>query len=222
VSFPGSHIELPTGSLAARLRAHRLGYPLVTGTVLNGTLTRAGWASYFLDHSSSLPGRPSGVLDKPPMHCSYARAALLEIGGFPEDMRAGEDTVVNTELFRRGHACYRAADVELVHHTRCRGTVTLVKHHFARGRAFGQILRADPERDRRFVRTYVLKRVSRTSRDVRSWGDGLRDEYRRAWPHVVAGTVAAWTGLVLELARPAGDQATATSPPAVATNTRQK
>ena len=57
VSFPGSHIELRPGSLAARMRAHDRGYAMVTGTMLNGTRTWAGWASYFLDHSSVLPGR---------------------------------------------------------------------------------------------------------------------------------------------------------------------
>ena len=41
ISFPGSHVELPPGSLAARLRAHELGYAMVTGTMLNGTPTRA-------------------------------------------------------------------------------------------------------------------------------------------------------------------------------------
>ena len=33
-----------------------------TGSTLNGTRTWAGWASYFLDHSSVLPGRPSTEL----------------------------------------------------------------------------------------------------------------------------------------------------------------
>src|SRR5205823_9537803 len=66
VSFPGSHVELAQGSLAARLRAHRAGHPMVTGTTLNGTETAAGWASYFLDHSSVLPGRPSAPLPVPP------------------------------------------------------------------------------------------------------------------------------------------------------------
>ena len=32
------------------------------------------------------------------------RDHLLAVGGFPEDMRAGEDTVVNVELSRRGLA----------------------------------------------------------------------------------------------------------------------
>ncbi|HEX3834064.1 MAG TPA: glycosyltransferase, partial [Solirubrobacteraceae bacterium] len=56
VTFPGSHIELPQGSLAARVRAHESGYPMVTGSTLNGTRTWAGWASYFIDHAAVLPG----------------------------------------------------------------------------------------------------------------------------------------------------------------------
>ena len=59
VSFPGSHVELVAGSLAARLAAHESGYAMVTGTVLNGTLTPAGWAAYFLEHTPALPGRLS-------------------------------------------------------------------------------------------------------------------------------------------------------------------
>jgi glycosyltransferase involved in cell wall biosynthesis len=223
VSFPGSHVELPPDSLAARHRAHDLGYTMVTGTMLNGTRTRAGWASYFLDHSTALPGRPSGVLESPPMHCSYERDALLRVGGFPENMRAGEDTVVNRELFRRGYSAYRAQDVRLTHCSRCATPGRLLRHHFARGRAFGKILRADPRRrDRHIVSTYMPRRISRTGKHVRLWGGDLRGEYRRAWLLVVAGTLAAWLGLVFELLRPARGHAIETSPPVVATTTRQK
>ncbi len=222
ISFPGSHVELPQGSLAARVRAHKLGHAMVTGTILNGTRTRAGWASHFLDHSTALPGRPSGVLDVPPMQCSYERNALLSVGGFPEDMRAGEDTVVNRELFRRGYSAYRAQDITLTHHNRCASAPQLVRHHFTRGRAFGKILRADPHRHPLFVWTYVPRRVSRTTEHVRRWGGDLWHEYRRAWLLVVAGTVTAWLGILFELLRPMRGHATATSPPVVATNTRQK
>jgi glycosyltransferase involved in cell wall biosynthesis len=222
VSFPGSHVELPPGSLASRLRAHRLGYRMVTGTVLNGTRSLAGWASYFLDHSTSLPDRPSGELDGPPMHCSYERGALLTVGGFPERIRAGEDTVVNRALFERGHVAYRAQDVRFTHNSRCRTPVQLLRHHFSRGRAFGTILRAERDPGRVLIWTYVPRRISQTGRNVRRWGGELRSEYRRAWPLVVAGTVAAWFGLLYELLRSPGGQVSATSPPSVATNTRQK
>ena len=118
VTFPGSHVELQDGSLAARVRAHRMGYAMITGTTLNGTRTRAGWAAYFVDHSSVLPGRPSAPLGQPPAHCSYLRAALEYVGGFAEDMRAGEDTLVNNELFRLGYGAWRAQDVRPGSHAR--------------------------------------------------------------------------------------------------------
>ncbi len=155
------------------------------------------------------------------MHCSYERKALIGVGGFPEDMRAGEDTVVNRALFDRGHRAYRSAEVTFVHHSRCERWGQLITHHFSRGRAFGKILRRNPRRYR-VVWTYVPRRLLRTGRDVRRWGGVLRREYRRVWFLVFAGTVAAWLGIVLELLRPAPVQPSTTSPAVVATMTRQK
>jgi glycosyltransferase involved in cell wall biosynthesis len=212
VSFPGSHVELPPGSLAARIDAHDLGYAMVTGTTLNGTKTRAGWASYFLDHSAVLPGRPSTGLSGPPAHCSYLRSALLEVGGFPEDMRTGEDTVVNRKLASRGYEAYRAQDVRLIHHNRCRTTWQLARRHFGRGRGFGRIL-LDRHRTRgRLLRTHgprslfrlqVLHRVAGTSGQVEAWGDDeTRRTYGRVRRLVIAGTVSHWLGTWYELLRP--------------------
>jgi glycosyltransferase involved in cell wall biosynthesis len=211
VTFPGSHVELLPGSLAARLRAHDLGYAMVTGTTLNGTRTRAGWASYFLDHSTVLPGRPSAELRGAPAHCSYRRSALLAVGGFPEEMRAGEDTVVNQELARRGYRAYRAQDVTLVHHSPCRTTRRLLRHHFGRGRGYGRILR---DRDgfrrrdllgpagRRLLRRQTWGRVMSVTRHVRAWADdALKAEYRRAFPLVAAGALAATAGTWYEILR---------------------
>ena len=210
VSFPGSHVELPPGSLAARLRAHELGHPMVTGSVLNGTPTQSGWASYFLDHSGALPGRPSGRLAGAPARCSYAREALLGVGGFPEDVRAGEDTVVNQELWRRGYRAYRAPEVVLTHHTRCTDPLKLLRHQFRRGRAYGRIL-VDQRRGRRpllrpgplaLLASYPRRRISRTDFLVALWAPELVDRYRQARPLVVAGVLAAWAGTWLEALRP--------------------
>jgi len=90
-SFPGSHIVLPPNSLQHRVDAHEKGYVMVTGAVLNGTRSWAGWASYFLDHWIALPGRPSMQLEAAPAHCSYMMGPLKALGGFPEDRRTGED-----------------------------------------------------------------------------------------------------------------------------------
>ena len=213
VSFPGSHVELPPGSLAARLRAHRLGYPMVTGVVLNGTHTLAGWASYFLDHAANLPGQPATVLNGPPAHCSYALEPLLELGGFPKDLRVGEDTTVNTALFRRGYVAYRDPRIQLTHHSPCRNPWRLVRHHFVRGRGFGRITLQNTAKgsslfNRRFLSVHLLRylprRLSWTSRQVWRWGSS---EYRRRYvlvlPLVAAGSVAAWLGMWYEILRPA-------------------
>jgi glycosyltransferase involved in cell wall biosynthesis len=209
VSFPGSHVELPPGSLAARLAAHEAGHAMVTGTTLNGTTTPAGWASYFLDHSGVLPGRPSQRLTGPPAHCSYIRDHLLAVGSFPEDMRTGEDTVVNCGLARRGFRAYRARDVRLVHRSPCRSAWRLVRHHFRRGRGFGRILLADAGRrghglDRALLRSlvrYVPRRLTGTTANVKRWGGELRPVYRRVFPLVVAGVLAAWAGAAYEVLR---------------------
>lgn len=212
VSFPGSHTELPPGSLAARLAAHDAGHAMVTGSMRNGTLTRAGWASYFLDHANALAGRPSGPLGGPPAHCSYARDLVLGAGGFPEDMRAGEDTVINRELWYRGHDAFRAQDVVLSHHSRCVTAHRLVRHHFVRGRALGRILLSDfadgrPLLNRQILRTvgleYVGDRIARIAAAVERWGSPEEQRiFRRTRPLVLAGATAAWLGAWYEILRP--------------------
>ena len=59
VTFPGSHVELPPGSLAARVRAHELGYPLVTGddAQRNADLGRAGRRTSSITRRCSRAGR---------------------------------------------------------------------------------------------------------------------------------------------------------------------
>ncbi|TMM09528.1 MAG: glycosyltransferase [Actinobacteria bacterium] len=209
ISFPGSHVVLPPGSLAARLRAHRQGHAMVTGTLLNATRSASGWASYFLDHSAGLPARPSGPLGGPPDHCSYMRHHLLQVGGFPEQMRAGEDTLVNRELARLGYGAYRAADVRLYHRSPCTNAARLVAHHFTRGRALARIVLDDGAPVvRNVLLEYVPRRLSRTNTNVRRWGGALVPVYRRVLPLVVLGALSAWAGCWYEvLARRRGARA---------------
>jgi glycosyltransferase involved in cell wall biosynthesis len=208
ISFPGSHVQIRPGSVAARLRAHRRGYTMVTGTMLNGTRTPAGWASYFLDNTTVLPGRPSQALESAPARCSYLREALDFVGGFREDRRTAEDTAVNLELFERGYSAYRDRDIELVHSSPCRTVAVLVRHHFVRGRGAGRAL-IESNRDRsggtgriaRFALIGALDRLRRMTRHVRMWGDGLRGRYWRSFPLIVLGAACWWLGACAELAR---------------------
>ena len=205
VSFPGSHVELPPGSLEARLQAHLAGWEMVSGTMLNGTLTPAGWASYFLDHATVLPGRPSAELEAPPAHCSYARHLLEQVGGFPEDRRAGEDTVVNLELFRLGYRAFRDADIELYHRSRCSTVPRLLGHHYSRGRAWGRML-LDESGDRftmlrthwREVFGYASLRWQRLRANMQRSSRPQREQYRRVEPLVGLAIGAAFGGLVHE------------------------
>ena len=208
VTFPGSHIEVAPGALAARLTAHRQGWPMVTDSMRNGTPTAAGWAAYFLDHAAVLPGRPSYVFEAPPPRCSYRRELLVDLGGFAEDVRTAEDTMVNDELFNRGYGAYREQAAEATHHSPCRTPAELVRHHLNRGRGRGRLLADDlatgKATSRQVVRTvvrWVPGRLRWTHLQVAAWGGPLRRPYRRVLPLIALGAGAAWVGGVYELGR---------------------
>ena len=208
VSFPGSHVQTITGSLAARVQAHDLGYAMVTGTVLNGTRSWAGWASYFLDHRTSLPGQPSQELGHAPAHCSYLREALVAIGGFPEDLRSGEDTAVNLRLFEEGYGAYRDRDARLIHYSPCRTFADLsVITSSAAAESGGSFLETKLESGgsrRRLVPRYLVlgvpTRLLRVTEDVWRSDGGLRGRYCLAVPLVIIGALSAWAGSGSELA----------------------
>ena len=212
VMFLGAHMQLAPGSLAARVRAHDRGYPLVSGSTFNGTRTWAGWAMYFLDHAAVLPGRPSGEVAFPPPHCSYARETLVALGGFPDGVRTSEGgTEIGAELTRRRHRAYHAQDVRMVYHSRCRTAHRLVRHHVQRGREAARVeldrapagrLLARSSR-RAFGLGYVPRRLATTTGHVHHWGDGVRLSYAWSLPLVTAGAAAAWGGFWFETMRAA-------------------
>ena len=212
ITFPGSHVELLPGSLAARLRSHRQGYAMVTGVVTNGTPTAAGWASYFLDQSETLPGHAPAEFDGPPGHCSYARLPLLEVGDFPEGVRTAEDTAVNRALVARGYVAYRDPDVRFIHYSPCTTVSRLLRHHFRRGRGWGRMLVTQHRErgqmlDHGFVRARLAQavptRLRRIDRSVRFARPDIVAKYEGVRPLVAAGAVASWLGMWYELLRPA-------------------
>lgn len=211
VSFPGSHVELPPGSLAARLRAHRAGFVMVTGVAENGTMSRAGWASYFMDQHGGLPGHRRAVLDRAPHRCSYARDPLLAIGGFPSGTRTAEDTAVNERLFRQGYVALREPAIRFTHRSPCRTPWRLVRHHFRRGRGLGWLLLQNPEKSggnglRSIYRSHGLGYLkgwrSAIERGVQSADPAFLPRFERVRPLILVGTLAAMTGLWFELLRP--------------------
>ncbi len=211
ISFPGSHVELPPGSLQARLDAHRRGYPMVTGVAVNGNRTPAGWASYFIDHHAGLPGHRPARIDGPPAHCSYARQPLVQTGGFPEGVRSAEDTKVNQTLVRQGYVAFREPAIRFNHSSPCRSTRGLIGHHLTRGRGWGRLATADPPADAAVIDWSFLRQ--RLFRHIPGWMARIDDGVARADPELAAqyasvrwlvkiGVIAGWAGMWLEILRP--------------------
>src|SRR5262249_51167889 len=114
----------------------------------------------------------------------------------------GEDTVVNNELHRRGYRARRVQEIVLVHRSRCETVPQLLRHHFQRGRALGQILCADGSSRRtqlRHAARYVPTRLRYIDGGVGLWGGEPEPRYARVRRLVVAGVLAAWAGFVAEL-----------------------
>ncbi len=205
VTFPGSHVWLTPGSLAARVRSHDNGWPMVTGAVVNGNTTAAGWASYFLDHGAQTPGHRASSLDGPPGHASYVTADVRNVGGFPPDVRAGEDTVVNLALDRAGTRAWFEPEASFHHASPATTLPALCRHHFGRGRALGRIVRGD--RDRRAAWRLLprstrlpIRRLQRLHQSMAACEDTeLRRRFRRVRPLVLAGAAAAAVGTWREL-----------------------
>jgi glycosyltransferase involved in cell wall biosynthesis len=212
VTFPGSHIVLPPNSLQHRVDAQEKGYAMVTGVVLNGTRSWAGWASYFLDHWIALTGRPTTQLESAPSRASYMMGPLKAIGGFPEDRRVGEDTVVNNRLFALGHKAYFSSNIRDIHKSPCVNPIILVRHHYQRGRGFGRILweYPGPQKNRKFrfrkigwlMTKYPLKRVFSMAKGVVRWGKPIWGYFVLSFPLILVGTMSAALGAVTFLLRP--------------------
>ena len=124
-------------------------------------------------------------------------------------MRAGEDTVVNGDLWRAGVRAYRSQELELVHRSPCSTRRQLWRHHYVRGRAWGQILREQSKGRRRWrlalqphLARYPRARLRDTDERVDRWGNELRAEYASARRLVKLGIAAAWAGTLREVARP--------------------
>jgi glycosyltransferase involved in cell wall biosynthesis len=206
ITFPGSHVWVLPGSLTARLAAHDAGWDMVTTAVVNGNTTAAGWASYLLDHAAQTPAAPSGKYVGVPGHVSYVTDQVRDIGGFPEDMRAGEDTVVNRTLTLAGKRSYLCTDAAFVHASQSTTVRHLVAHHFQRGRGLGRIIKGQRPRATMSQLRQNLDLPKRRLQHIQSGVERTKDpELSRRLasvePLVRIGALAASVGCWFELMR---------------------
>ena len=96
----GDNRALP-GWAAGRLAAHRSGRAVVAAAVVNGSpASLVAWAGCIALHHRRWPRVPAheALL----YGCSYERAMLERVGGFRDDLAAGEDTELNARLSAAG------------------------------------------------------------------------------------------------------------------------
>ena len=120
--------------LRRRLDKHREGYAAVGGAIGNGTPRHpVGSAGYFLEYTALLACER--VLAAQPIpHClSYERELVVRLGGFPEDIPTGEDSVLNERLVRAGVAVGFEPRARLDHLNPTRLRAYLA-HQYAHGR----------------------------------------------------------------------------------------
>jgi glycosyltransferase involved in cell wall biosynthesis len=89
--------------LRRRLQRHREGYAAVGGAITNGTPWHpVGTACYFSEYSAQLPSERILGEQRIPHGLSYERAVVQRLGGFPEQFKTGEDTILNARLLEQG------------------------------------------------------------------------------------------------------------------------
>jgi glycosyltransferase involved in cell wall biosynthesis len=219
VSFPGSHIRLLPDALSERLRTHEDGWDMVAGSVTNGNTTAAGWASYILDHATKTPERPEGEFTGVPGSASYVTRDVIGLGGFPPDVRTGEDTAVNSALHQAGRRTYFNPRISFIHTSPSVTATQLVHHHFQRGRALGRMIRQryDWPDFRQVITTLGLpkRRLDTINRALPLAGEQVRGQYRgQIRLMVAAGALGAASGAWFELLhRSSGTESSVKIPP---------
>jgi glycosyltransferase involved in cell wall biosynthesis len=116
VAFASADTRASPGWLAARLAVHHDGYDIVGGSILNGTPDSwVGTAGYLLEYSALLPVDALLRKQEVPHALSFRRSLFDLIGTYPEDVRTGEDTLLNSRCIDTGLSIGFAAEAGLVH-----------------------------------------------------------------------------------------------------------
>ena len=121
-----------------RLQRHLEGYAAVGGAITNGTPRHpVGTASYLLEYSALLPSERL-LRDQEIPHClSYERELIERLGGFPEDLETGEDTILNARLLDQGATVGFDPEIRLAH-VNLTSLRPYLRHHYAHGRGLVQ------------------------------------------------------------------------------------
>jgi glycosyltransferase involved in cell wall biosynthesis len=197
--------------VARRIAKHREGFAAVGGAVTNGTRFHPiGSASYYLEYSPLLPSDRTLSHQSIPHALSYDRALFDRLGAFPEDTRAGEDTVFNKRCLANGVEVALDPRIQFAHRNPTR-IWSYLHHQVEHGRAlvhcverhrlgtgpFSQRSPADAF-SYLFLR-YPLRRwrtsLRRIARGRPRWLPGYLVLAPLIWPGLWAAAAGAWSEL---------------------------
>jgi GT2 family glycosyltransferase len=116
VAFLADDCRVTPDWLERRVARHREGYDAVGGAVTNGTPFRAiGSAGYYLEYTGVMPSARILAKQEIPHGLSYSRALLERLGGFREDVVAGEDTLLNRRIVADGVPIVTDPAIQIAH-----------------------------------------------------------------------------------------------------------
>jgi hypothetical protein len=166
---------------------------MVASAILNGTPgSRWGTADYLLEFLEWVPGRAAPLEHAAGCGLLIRRSAFERLGGFPEDLWPGEDTVLTFAVAARGALAF-ASEARVSHLNRTRPSTVLVNQMrlgtawvevCARARLPGARLATAP-----LVPVAVAGRLWAIVKH--SHGYGVAALFWRHFPFVLAG-LAAW------------------------------
>lgn len=112
----------------------------VAGAVLNGTPWHPiGLAGYLLEFSEWLPAPRPDLVHGASCNLMIRRQAIEALGGFPEDVFPGEDTILTFRLAKAGRLAF--APKAGVRHLNRTGMGEFLRHQRRLGAAFGAVCR---------------------------------------------------------------------------------
>lgn len=111
----------------------------IGGGIRNATpISLISWTMHLLEFGEWLPHGKSRTCENfPSCNALYRRSALIQVGGFPEDLFPCEDTVLNHVLRQSGFKLMFVPECA-IGHIHYKNLITLLQHNYAHGLAYGR------------------------------------------------------------------------------------
>lgn len=206
VAFLPADCVAEAGWISTRVELHGLKRRAVASAITKGGRNSpAAWASHYLLFCSRLSGRRAGsvIPPDPAVHGhSVPRQMLLATGGFREDLRIGEDTILAIRLHRLGVEIFFDPRVRTAHFEPT-ATIPMLIDQFRRGRRRtrgGRAWRAPLALVLRLPRDIVIRLVWVV---VQGWRNAAGDRWLilLILPWLAAGAAANCLGALFEQVR---------------------